>query len=148
MVLISLVLSATFDTVDHTILLSRRQTSFSISGLALPWIHSNLEGRSQCVYIGCSTSPVTLCITGVPQGSALGPMPFPLFISPIEHIVRSNGLLQQQYADDTQLYVAISKCNYDVPFAKLELCQCLRNICSDIQSGQISRRYLRQYTLI
>ena len=47
---------------------------------------------------------------------------FSLFISPIAHIVSSYGLLQLQYADDTQLYVAISKDNYDTPVAKLELC--------------------------
>ena len=47
---------------------------------------------------------------------------FSLFISPIAHIVSSYGLLQEQYADDTQLYVAISKDNYDTPVAKLELC--------------------------
>ena len=47
---------------------------------------------------------------------------FPLFISPIAHIVTSYGLLQQPYADDTQLYVAISKDNYDTPVTKLQLC--------------------------
>jgi hypothetical protein len=31
-------LSATFDTVDHGILLRRRQTSFGIDGMALEWI--------------------------------------------------------------------------------------------------------------
>ena len=44
-----------------------------------------------------------------------------LFISSIAHIVSSYGLLQQQYADDTQLFVAISKDNYDTSVAKLEL---------------------------
>ena len=32
------------------------------------------------------------------------------------------GVLQRQYADDTQLYIAISKDNYDTPVAKLKLC--------------------------
>ena len=45
-----------------------------------------------------------------------------LFIPPIAHIASSYGLLQQQYADDNQLYAAISKYNYDTPFAKLEIC--------------------------
>ena len=47
---------------------------------------------------------------------------FSLFTSLSAHIVSSYGLLQQQYADDTQLYVAISKDNYDTPVVKLELC--------------------------
>ena len=112
-VLISLDLSPAFDTIDHIILLSRLHTSVGISGLALAWFHSYLEGRSHFVRIGCSTSPATLCTTGVPQGSVLGPMLFSSFISPIAHIVSSYDLLQQQYADDTQLNVAISKDNYD-----------------------------------
>ena len=48
-VLISLDLSASFDTIDHTILLSRLQTSFGISGLALAWFRTYLEGRNQFV---------------------------------------------------------------------------------------------------
>ena len=63
-----------------------------------------------------------MCTTGVPEGSVLVPMLFSLFISPIAKIVSSYGLLQQQYADGTQLYVAISQDNYDTPAAKLELC--------------------------
>ena len=63
-----------------------------------------------------------LCAPWRSAGSVLGPMLFSLFISPIPHIVSSYGLLKQQYADDTQLYVAISKDNYDTPVAKLELC--------------------------
>ena len=50
------------------------------------------------------------------------PYAFSLFISPIAHILSSYGLLQHQYPNDTQLYVAISKDNYDNPVAKLELC--------------------------
>ena len=100
-VLISLDLSAAFYSIDHTILLSRLHTSFGIYGRALAWFHSYLEGCSQFVRIGCSTSPVTLCTMGVLQGSVLDPMLFSLFISPIAHIVSSYDLLQQQYTDDT-----------------------------------------------
>ena len=61
-VLISLDLSTAFDTIDHIILLSRLQTSFGISGLALAWFHSYLEGRSQFVRIGCSTPPCSYSV--------------------------------------------------------------------------------------
>ena len=50
------------------------------------------------------------------------PYAFSLFISPIAHTVSSYGVLQQQYTDDTQFNVAISKDNYNTPVAKLELC--------------------------
>ena len=42
--LISFDLSAAFDTIDNTILLSRLKASFGISGLALAWFHSILRG--------------------------------------------------------------------------------------------------------
>ena len=41
---------------------------------------------------------------------------------PAAAVISSYGLLQQQYTDDTQLYVTISKDNYDTSVAKLELC--------------------------
>ena len=39
-VLVSLDLSAAFDTIDHSLLLSRLSTSFGISGCALSWLHA------------------------------------------------------------------------------------------------------------
>ena len=58
----------------------------------------------------------------MPQGSALGPLLFSLYTSPIEHIVSSFGLLQQQYADDTQIYVAVSRLNQPINILHLERC--------------------------
>ena len=44
-VLVSLDLSAAFDTIDHNILLSRLDNSFGIHGLALSWFQSYLSCR-------------------------------------------------------------------------------------------------------
>ena len=49
-------------------------------------------------------------------------MLFSLYISPIAHIFSLFGLLQQQYADGTQLYLAISKDNYFHALNQLEHC--------------------------
>ena len=54
------------------------------------------------------TSSPTLCHTGVPQGSILGPMLFSCYISPISFIANTFGFGIQQYADDTQLYVSLT----------------------------------------
>jgi Reverse transcriptase (RNA-dependent DNA polymerase) len=45
---------------------------------------------------------------GVPQGSVLGPLLFTTYISPLSKLASDLGITQQQYADDTQLLIAIS----------------------------------------
>ena len=45
-------LLAAFNTIDHTILLDRLETTFGIKGTALKWIASFLIGRTQQVAIG------------------------------------------------------------------------------------------------
>ena len=53
-------------------------------------------------------SDPSLCTAGVPQGSVLGPFLFTIFTSPISCIANHFGVQLQQYADDTQLLIALS----------------------------------------
>jgi len=106
--LVSLDLSAAFDMIDHTILLKRLGCSFGVTGTVHSWVHSYLQGRTQSVRIGTHSSAVTPCSIGVPQGSVLGPLLFSIYTSPISTIADSHQVSQQQYADDTQLYIALS----------------------------------------
>jgi Reverse transcriptase (RNA-dependent DNA polymerase) len=69
--LVSLDLSAAFDTIDHSSLISRLNTSFCVSDTALSWLASYLSGRSQAVRSGSMSSPTMNCVLGVPQGSVL-----------------------------------------------------------------------------
>ena len=73
-VLISLDLSAAFDTVDHAILLQRLQSEFGVTDILLSWLHSYLEGRTQFVKLGQQQSQVVGLDVGVPRGSVLGPL--------------------------------------------------------------------------
>lgn len=120
--LASLDLSAAFDTIDHSTLLSRLETSFGVSGSALSWLSSYLSNRTQTVRIGQSSSSIANLVSGVPQGSVLGPVLFSIYISPIGQIVSGHGISHQQYADDTQLYISLSKSNPAIGISQLETC--------------------------
>ena len=45
----------------------------------------------------------------MPQGSALGPLVFTIYVSPVAAILSHMGVNQHQYADDTQLFISISQ---------------------------------------
>ena len=81
--LISLDLSAAFDTIDHNILLSCLSTSFGITGSVNVWLESYLTNRSHSVCLDSQSFIPVLCTTGVPQGSVLGPLLITTYTSPI-----------------------------------------------------------------
>jgi len=120
--LISLDLSAAFDTVDHNLLISRLDNSFGKRGNFLSWINSYITERSQFVRIGRFSSKNTSCTCGVPQGSVLGPILFNIYTSPIASIAESHNTRQQQYADDTQLYISLSAQSLSQSLLSLENC--------------------------
>ena len=121
--LVSLDLSAAFDTISHSILLSRLQSSFGTSGPALAWLKSYLSDRTQIIRIGSSSSSVYAIDSGVPQGSVLGPILFSVYVSPIGSIASQHNLLHQQYADDAQFFIELSSptCHPDVHQLELGL---------------------------
>ncbi len=126
-VLVLLDLSAAFDTVDHNILLERLENWVGLSGLALKWFRSYLEGRGYYVSIGEHKSKWTSMTCGVPQGSILAPLLFSLYMLPLSQIMSKNQIAYHSYADDTQIYLALSPNDYS-PIDSL--CQCIDEINS------------------
>ena len=106
--LVLLDMSAAFDTVDHTILLSRLSSYFGISGSALAFLTSYLQNRTQSVSVLSATSSPSPLITGVPQGSILGPLLFSLYTTPLSHLLSESDVSFHFYADDTQLYISFT----------------------------------------
>ena len=121
-ILVALDQSAAFDCIDHTTLIRRLHHSFGVTGKALSWISSYLESRSTFVRWKQVSSPAQLLETGVPQGSALGPLLFSLYIAPLSKVILSFGINHHQYADDTQIYLASSKTDLHVKVDQLENC--------------------------
>ena len=80
-ILVLLDLSAALDTVDHNVLLSRLHSKFGISGTALEWFRSYLNGRSQRVMVQGNLSQSLNLDFGIPQGSCLGPLLFTIYAS-------------------------------------------------------------------
>ena len=102
-ILVLLDLSAAFDTIDHSILLSRMESVLGVKGSALQWFKSYLLGRKQRIKITDDFSENLEILWSVPQGSVLGALLFLIYIIPLAQLIRSHGLNNHGYADDTQL---------------------------------------------
>ena len=103
------IMSAAFDTIDHSTLLERLYGYFGISGTVFQWVKSYISNRQQRVHIdGSLSSPQDLHF-GVPQGSVLGPFLFCLYSTSISQIITTHDVSHQMYADDTHVYLELSQ---------------------------------------
>ncbi|KAL2083495.1 hypothetical protein ACEWY4_021268 [Coilia grayii] len=124
-VLVLLDLSAAFDTVDHCILLHRLEHWVGFTGTVINWLKSYLQQRSFFVAIGNCTSASMSLTCAVPQGSILGPLLFNLYMLPLGQIIKNNSVNYHSYADNTQVYLALSPNDY-TPLESL--CGCIDQI--------------------
>ena len=65
------------------------------------WIKDFLKGREQRVVVNNEFSDWASVVSGIPQGSVLGPSLFTIFINDIPNDITSNVNF---FADDTKLY--------------------------------------------
>ena len=86
--------SATFDTTDHSTLLSCLQTWFVISGTVLRWIQSYLIDHFQCIKIGSTLSELRGLLWGVPQGSVLGGILFSLYSTSLSDVIGKHPFIK------------------------------------------------------
>ena len=94
-----------FDTVSHGKLLGKLW-SIGIRGNLWQWFKAYLSNRQQCVKINNNFSSMLPVISGVPQGSILGPLLFAVFINDLPNCVSSST--SYLFADDTKCLKVIS----------------------------------------
>ena len=97
--------SKAFDKVDHTILL-KKLSLIGIRGKMLTWIKSFLTSRTQRVMVNGVLSDPAPVLSGVPQGSVLGPLLFLVLIGDIDSEILSSFV--SSFADDTRLFRGIT----------------------------------------
>ena len=106
--LVLLDLSASFDTVDPRILLTRLRSKLGLNGIALLWLCSYLTGRTQWISVQGTLSNVFHLRYGVPLGTCQGPVLFNIYSSKICDIDGRHLPLVHCYADDSQLYLSLN----------------------------------------
>jgi len=92
--------SKAFDKVPHKRLLLKVR-KLGINGQLLEWIKEWLKDRKQRVILNGKVSKWLPVLSGVPQGSVLGPLLFLIYVNDIDDCVSSKI---SKFADDTKLY--------------------------------------------
>ena len=126
-ILLFLDLSAAFDTIDIERLLAILSEEIGITGVALRWFKSFLEGRTQKVRIDGKFSKVLEVLFGVPQGSVLGPKLFSIYVRTQPKIFDKSSFKASSFADDSNGRKTFSLC-FQYQVLKNDLSNCMNNI--------------------
>jgi hypothetical protein len=103
-------LSKAFDSVPHNFLILKLK-AFGVNGQLLNWFINYLDNRKQKVILDGHSSDYVNVISGVPQGSILGPLLFNIYINDMSKVITSQNSHLFLYADDSKLCSQITCLN-------------------------------------
>ena len=95
-------LSKAFDCVPHDLLIAKLN-AYGFDNKTLVLFYSYLKNRKQCVKINNVLSSFMVLVSGVPQGSILGPILFNIFINDLVYFIKSD---LANFADDNSISTA------------------------------------------
>ena len=124
-------LQKAFDTVDHSILLSKLG-HYGIRGVANNWFRSYLSDRKQFVSINDEKSDMAPMNYGVPQGSVLGPLLFLIYINDLHNAIIYSKTCH--FADDTAILYA----NHSLKQLQKHVNIDLKHLCHWLKANKIS----------
>ena len=99
--------SKAFDIVCHSMLIEKLRL-IGVHGQVLIWLKDFLSGRTMQVMVKNTFSAEREVLSGVPQGSVLGPV---LFLVYINHVAHNLACDYKIFADDLKIYMCIDSKN-------------------------------------
>ena len=137
-ILLLIDLSAAFDTIDHDILLNTLSNTIDVKDRCLSWFAPYLQHREYTVLIAGKQSKPHKLTCGVPQGSALGPLLFTIYMTPLASLLKLHGMTYHLYADDTQLFQEFSLTDNTSPeIAVRKIERCVTNIRQRMKTNML-----------
>ena len=130
-----------FDSVDHEILFQKLKF-YDIMSNELNFFKSYLTNRSQFYQIRGFKSPIGKVLSGVPQGSILGPLLFIIYMNDLPHCIENGHVTM--YADDTSTSCEV-KSVHDIT---VKVIPDLVKLCDWLKSRKLSLNMMKTEFMI